>query len=99
MAIQIVLNLALYLLFVWFGFLISKRIAPPKDSKGWVLWVIVVILAGGICVSARAIDIQSFVVLHFNEMLQALGIGILVGFIIASTRKNNGTANQVGRNN
>jgi hypothetical protein len=96
MAIQIVLNLALYLLFVWFGFLISKRIAPPKDARGWLLWVVLVILAGGICASASAIDIQSFVVLQVNQMLQALGIGILVGFIIASTRKNVETNRQVG---
>ena len=96
MAVQIVLNLVLYLVFVAVGYLISKRIKAPKDAQGWVVWVVLVILAGGICVSGHAFNITGMVDLHVNDILQALGIGILVGFIIASTRKNTEINNQAG---
>jgi hypothetical protein len=42
----------------------------------------------GICVSGHAISINDILDLHVNEILQALGIGILVGFVIAHTRTN-----------
>ena len=58
MAVQIVLNLVVYLVFVAIGYLISKRIKPPKDTQGWLVWVIVVLLAGGICVSGHAFNIM-----------------------------------------
>ena len=96
MAIQIILNLVLYLVFVAIGFLISKKISPPKNAQGWIVWVILVVLAGGICVSGHAINIVGVVDLHGNDMLQALGIGILVGFVIASSRKNVGISDQAG---
>jgi hypothetical protein len=88
MAIQIVLNLVLYLVFVWIGFLISKRIKPPENTQGWIVRVILVILAGGICVSGHAIHINDILDLHVNDVLQALGIGVLVGFLIVRARKN-----------
>ena len=88
MAIQIILNLVVYLVFVAIGYLISKRIKPPQHAQGWIGWVILVILAGGICVSGHAINIVGILDLHFNDMLQALGIGVLIGFVIATTGKN-----------
>ena len=88
MAIQIALNLVAYLVFVAIGYLISQRITPPKNVQGWIVWVILVILAGGICVSGHAINITGILDLHVNDMLQAFGIGILIGFVIAVTGKN-----------
>ena len=96
MAVQIVLNLVVYLVFVAIGYLISKRIAPPKNAQGWLVWVIVVVLAGGICVSGHAFNITGVLDLHFNDMLQALGIGILTGFVIATTGKNKANDNLPG---
>jgi uncharacterized protein YneF (UPF0154 family) len=96
MAVQIVLNLVVYLVFVAIGYLISKRITPPTNAQGWVVWVILAILAGGICVSGRAFNITGVVDLHINDMLQALGIGILIGFVIAASGKNKAKDNLPG---
>ena len=95
MAIQTVLNLVIYLVFVYLGYLTSKRINPPETTSNWVVWIVVVILAGGICVGAQAININDIMVLQINDMLQALGIGILAGFAIASRKKNIGSNKQV----
>jgi len=95
MSIQTVVNLVIYLVFVYLGYLTSKRINPPETTSNWVVWIVVVILAGGICVSARAININDIVDLHVNDMLQALGIGILAGFAIASRKKVGESNNQV----
>ncbi len=97
MAIQTVLNLVVYLACVALGYLISKRLKTPGNSQTWILWVIGVILAGGICVSGHAINIGSLLDLHVNELLQALGIGVLIGFVIAATgKKNSEKASQAG---
>ena len=88
MAIQIILTLVVYLVFVGIGYLISKKISPPKNSNQWILWIIGVILAGGICVSGHAIHINDILDLHVNDVLQALGIGVLIGFLIARSGKN-----------
>jgi hypothetical protein len=88
MAMQIVLNPVVYLVFVGIGYLISKKISLPKNSNQWILWIIGVILAGGICVSGHAFQINDVLDLHVNDLLQAVGIGILVGFLIARTGKN-----------
>ena len=96
MAIQIVLNLVVYLVFVAIGYLISKKIKPPQNAQSWLVWVILVILAGGICVSGHAFNITGILDLHFNDMLQALGIGILIGFVIATTGKNKEKDNLAG---
>jgi Kef-type K+ transport system membrane component KefB len=87
MVVQIVLNLVVYLLFTGIGYLISKRIRQPKNSNQWILWILGVILAGGICVNGHAIQINDVLDLHVNDMLQALGIGVLIGFLIARTRQ------------
>jgi len=87
MAVQIVMNLVGYILFIGIGYLISKRISQPKNSNQWTLWVVGVILAGGICVSGHAIQINDVLDLHVNDILQALGIGVLIGFLIARTRQ------------
>ena len=89
MAMQIVLTLVVYLAFVGIGYFLSRKISPPKNSNQWILWIIGVILAGGICVTGHAIHINDILDLHVNDMLQALGIGVLVGFLIARARKNN----------
>jgi len=96
MAVQIVLNLVVYLVFVAIGYLISKRIKPPKDTQGWLVWVIVVLLAGGICVSGHAFNITGLLDLHVNDVLQALGIGVLIGFILANIGKNKEKDNLAG---
>jgi hypothetical protein len=88
MAIQIVLTLVVYLVFVGIGYLLSKKINLPQNSNQWTLWILGVILAGGICVSGHAIQINDILDLHVNDILQALGIGVLVGFLIARARKN-----------
>ncbi len=87
MLIFYVLNLALYLLFVFLGYWISGKIKPPQTTQTWILWVILVIFAGGVCVSGYAVDIKNAVVLHGNDMLQAIGIGILIGFVIAKFKQ------------
>ena len=96
MAVQIVLNLVVYLVFVAIGCLISKRLKPPKDTQGWLVWVIVVLLAGGICVSGHAFNITGLLDLHVNDVLQALGIGVLIGFILANIGKNKEKDNLAG---
>ncbi len=87
MSIQTVLNLGLYLLFVALGYWISERVTPPQTPKAWILWMLLVVFAGGICVSGYAVDINNAVVLRTNDMLQAIGIGILIGFVIAKSRQ------------
>lgn len=83
-----ILNIGLYLLFVGLGYLLSRRMNPPQTSQGWVGWIILVILAGGICVGAYAVNINDRIVLPMNDMFQAIGIGILIGFVIAKSRQN-----------
>ncbi|HET9590978.1 MAG TPA: hypothetical protein VFO91_19470 [Anaerolineales bacterium] len=82
-----VLNLVLYLLFVGLGYWISGRIKPPETSQAWILWIILVVFAGGVCVSGYALNISDAIVLRINNMLQAIGIGILIGFVIARSRQ------------
>jgi hypothetical protein len=87
MLVQTVLNLALYLLFVALGYWISGKMTPPQTTKAWILWVILVIFAGGVCVGGYAVNINDAVILGTNDMLQAIGIGILIGFVIAKPRQ------------
>ena len=87
MSTLFVLNLGLYLLFVGFGYLLSRRINPPQTKQGWIGWIILVVLAGGICVGGYAVNINDSVILRMNDMFQAIGIGILIGFVIAKSRQ------------
>ena len=84
---QTVLNLGLYLLFVALGYWLSRKMTPPKTTQAWILWVTLVIFAGGVGVSGYAVDINKVVILRTNDMLQAIGIGILIGFVIAKSRQ------------
>lgn len=86
MLAQTVLNLGLYLLFVALGYWISGKMTPPRTIQMWVFWVILVIFAGGVCVSGYAVNINNAVILRTNDMLQAIGIDILIGFVIAKSR-------------
>ena len=87
LTLYFLLNLALYLLFVFLGYWISGKTKPPQTTRTWILWVILVIFAGGVCVSGYAVDINNAIVLRMNDMLQAIGIGILIGFVIAKFRQ------------
>ena len=91
MIAQAVLNLALYLLFAALGYWISGKIKPPQTTQSWVLWIILVVLAGGVCISGYAVNIENAVVLRVNDMLQAVGVGILIGFVIAKFSQNQPT--------
>ena len=46
-----------------------------------------VIFAGGVCVGGYAVNINDAVILRINDMLQAIGIGILIGFVIAKFKQ------------
>lgn len=81
------MNLGLYLLFVALGYWISGKMTPPQTTQAWILWVILVVFAGGVCVSGYAVNINDAVILRTNDMLQAIGIGILIGFLIAKSRQ------------
>jgi hypothetical protein len=87
MLAQSVLSLGLYLLFVALGYWASGKMTPPQTTRTWILWVILVIFAGGICVSGYAVNLNDAVTLRTNDMLQAIGIGILIGFVIAKSRQ------------
>jgi hypothetical protein len=87
MVAQSVLNLGLYLLFVALGYWISGKITPPKNTQSWIVWMVLVIFAGGVCVSGYAVNIDDAAVLRTNDMLQAIGIGILIGFVIAQSKQ------------
>jgi hypothetical protein len=87
MALQIVLNLAAYLIFVGLGYWISQKMDLPQNNGVWMLWIVLVVMLGGICVSAHAININDILDLHVNEMLQAVGIGILIGFVLAKVKQ------------
>ena len=87
MAAQTVFNLSLYLLFVALGYWISGKMTPPQTTQTWLLWVILVIFAGGVCVSGYAVNINDAVILRTNHMLQAIGIGVLIGFVIAKFKQ------------
>ena len=87
MSLSYVWNIALYLLFVFLGYQISGKIKPPQTREAWLLWVAAVIVAGGICVSGYAVNINETVILGFNDMLQAIGMGILIGFAIARSKQ------------
>jgi hypothetical protein len=91
MVAQTVLNLGLYLLFVVLGYWLSGKIKPPQTTQAWTRWIILVILAGGVCVGGYAVNINDAVVLRMNDMFQAIGIGILIGFLIARSRQNQPT--------
>lgn len=87
MTLYLVSNLVLYLLFVVSGYWISRKINPPETTRAWILWIILVVFVGGVCVSGYAVNINDAVVLRINDMLQAIGIGILIGFVIANFRQ------------
>jgi hypothetical protein len=91
MLAQTVLNLGLYLLFVALGYWVSGKLTPPQTTQTWILWVLVVVFAGGVCVSGYAVNINNAVILRTNDMLQAIGIGILIGFVIAKSRQDKPT--------
>jgi hypothetical protein len=82
-----VLNLGLYLLCVGAGYWVSGKIKPPETQQSWLLWIVLVIFAGGVCVSGYAVNIADAVVLRMNDMFQAVGIGILIGFVIAKSKQ------------
>lgn len=87
MSMLAVLNLGLYLLCVGLGYRLSGKLKPPETSQSWTLWILLVIFAGGVCVSGYAMNIEDAVVLRMNDMFQAIGIGILIGFVIAKSRQ------------
>jgi hypothetical protein len=86
MFVQTILNLGLYLLFVALGYWISGKMTPPQTTKAWILWVILVIFTGGVCVGGYAVNINDAVILRTNDMLQAIGMGILIGFVISKSK-------------
>ena len=87
MSTTVVLNLGLYLIFVALGYWVSGKIKPPETTQSWIGWIILVVLAGGVCVSGYAVNISDAVILRTNDMLQAIGIGILIGFVIAKSKQ------------
>jgi hypothetical protein len=87
MSASAVLDLGLYLLCVALGYWVSAKIKPPEKPQSWILWIILVVFAGGVCVSGYAVNISDTVVLRMNDMFQAIGIGILIGFVIAKSRQ------------
>jgi peptidoglycan/LPS O-acetylase OafA/YrhL len=91
MLAQTVLNLSLYLLFVALGYWVSGKMPPPRTTQTWILWLLLVVFAGGVCVSGYAVNINNAVILRTNDMLQAIGIGILIGFVIAKSKQDKPT--------
>ena len=87
MSLFAVLNLGLYLLCVGLGYWVSGKIKPPETSQSWLLWILLVVFAGGVCVSGYAVNIEDAVVVRMNELFQAIGIGILIGFVIAKSKQ------------
>ena len=59
MTIYLILNMALYLLFVLLGYWLSRGIKPP-----------------------------------LNDMFQAIGFGVLIGFVIARSKQDKTTTTQ-----
>ena len=88
MLAQSVLNIGLYLLFVALGYWISGKLNPPQTTRAWILSILLVIFLGGVCVSGYAVNINDAVMLRTNDMLQAIGIGVLIGFVVAKSRPN-----------
>ena len=63
------------------GYLVSSKLPAPKRISSWVLFVLAILLANSVMVSARLIGIGDTGI-YFNNALQGLGLGILCGFVV-----------------
>jgi hypothetical protein len=74
-----------YLVISSAGYVLARRIRIPGSPWVWVLLVAGTLLAGHVGISTRVISIFRFT-MYLNWCLQALGIGVIIGFIVRSVR-------------
>jgi uncharacterized membrane protein YczE len=68
-------------LFAGIGYLFSSKIPAPRTVFSWVVFVLAILLAGGVMVKTLIVSVGDFGV-YFNNSLQGLGMGVLCGFIV-----------------
>jgi hypothetical protein len=74
------------IVFAVVGYFISSKLPSPKSWVAWVVWALGALLAGQVLPTVPVLGFMSSRV-YFSDALQGLGIGILVGFMIAGKSK------------
>jgi hypothetical protein len=74
-----------YLAFGYLGFRWSKRFKRPISLAVWLVAVLAAIGSIAIAPGAILLGVGEFII-HFNEALQAIGLGIIVGLATREIR-------------
>jgi hypothetical protein len=85
MDITLLASLITYLVFGSLGYLWGKRLPLPARTVNWVLWLILLVLSDSLFVQVRLVDIYDFAI-YLNWVIQALVVGILINFVVRTTR-------------
>lgn len=68
-----------YVVFAWIGYSWAKTRPLPVRIVDWLLWLVALLLAGGI--KAQLVNIFGFMILS-QDLLQGLILGVLIGFLL-----------------
>jgi hypothetical protein len=74
-------RIVVFVLLAILAFLLSRRIAAPRQRWLWVTWLVILVIAPYIGVSAKLIDVPGFSI-HFNDALQGFIFGLLAGWLL-----------------
>jgi uncharacterized membrane protein YbhN (UPF0104 family) len=83
--LNIVAIIFTYVVFGYLGYSISKRFRRPVSLATWLVVVFVTFFASFFAPSAILIGGGEFIV-HINEALQAIGVGIIIGLATREIR-------------
>jgi hypothetical protein len=91
---QMMFNIVNFCLLAFLGGWLTRRISAPKNQWGWVFWLVMLVIAPYIGVSAKLVALSGYV-LYFNIALQGLVFGLLEGWL-TQTRQGNKQVQKTG---
>ena len=94
MDITLLSQIITYLVFGWLGYLLGKRFSVPDKMATWVLWLIALVLAGSI--KFQIVNVFGFII-DSQSVLQALVAGILINFVVRTSRPDSPQASPSGQ--
>jgi hypothetical protein len=77
---QMMFNIVNFCLLALLGEWIARRSGTPKNRWVWFFWLLMLVLAPYIGVSAKLVALSGFV-LYFNIALQGLVFGLLAAWL------------------
>jgi hypothetical protein len=78
---EILSRVIVFVLVAFLAALLSRRMVAPRQGWVWVVWLVLLVIAPYVGVSAKLIDIQGLAI-HFNNVYQGFIFGLLTGWLL-----------------